>query len=219
MSDLPVYDPDAGSGLAGRADTPDDPTVAGVVLAAGLGTRFGEDNKLLATDRGEPIVARAARTLLDADLPVLAVVGHEADRVAGALAGVDHGGRLALVGNPDYRAGQATSVAAGVRAACGADAVTFALGDMPRVDPASVRRLVDAYCAGAGDALAAAHGGRRGNPVLFDRRHFPALVSLSGDRGGRRILLDGDRSALVETGDRGVLRDVDTVEDLSEGGN
>jgi molybdenum cofactor cytidylyltransferase len=50
--------------------------------------------------------------------------------------------------------------------------------------------------------------------VLFDRRHFAALADVSGDRGGRRILLSGEGSALVETGDPGVRRDIDTPEDL-----
>jgi molybdenum cofactor cytidylyltransferase len=85
---------------------------------------------------------------------------------------------------------------------------------MPRVDPDSVCALVRAYRGGAGDALAAAHGGRRGNPVLFDACHFPALASVEGDRGGREVLLSGERSALVETGDPGVRRDVDTTDDL-----
>ena len=90
----------------------------------------------------------------------------------------------------------------------------FALGDMPDVVPSSVDALIDAYGAGAGDALAAAHEGERGNPVLFDARHFDDLADVDGDVGGREILLDGDASALVETGDPGVVRDVDVPGDL-----
>ncbi|PSQ19921.1 nucleotidyltransferase family protein [Halobacteriales archaeon QS_8_69_26] len=226
---IPVVDPaDLRGGESGRSgDDSGSPTVVGVLLAAGLSTRFGERNKLLADLDGEPIVRRSARTLFGADLAaVVAVVGHQADRVmrairdpgtfgtAGDPSNSRASGRVAFVGNPDYAAGQSTSVRAGVRAVCGADAAVFALGDMPRVRPATVDALVAAYRAGAGDALAAAHGGRRGNPVLFDARHFPALADVAGDIGGREILLSGDRSVLVETGDPGVVRDVDTVEDL-----
>jgi molybdenum cofactor cytidylyltransferase len=52
--------------------------------------------------------------------------------------------------------------------------------------------------------------------VLFDERHFEALEDVSGDAGGRELLLDGDRAAIVETGDPGVVRDVDTEADLDE---
>jgi molybdenum cofactor cytidylyltransferase len=50
---------------------------------------------------------------------------------------------------------------------------------------------------------------------LFDRSHFDALADVSGDRGGREILRSGEGVALVETGDPGVRRDVDTRADLS----
>lgn len=211
---LPVVDPPgqeaaraAGEGGGDR----DAPRVAGVLLAAGTSTRFGERNKLLADAGGAPVVRRAAEALLASGVEsVVVVLGHEADRVREALAGLD----AAFVENPDYRDGQATSVRAGVEAVRGrADAAVFALGDMPFVDPGSVDALLSAYRAGAGDALAAACGGERGNPVLFDARFFDDLADVSGDTGGRRILLS--EGALVETGDPGVRRDVDEPSDLS----
>ncbi|AXG09875.1 nucleotidyltransferase family protein [Haloplanus rubicundus] len=192
-------------------DAPDEsPSVAGVLLAAGTSDRYGERNKLLETHDGDPLVRGAARTLLAAPVdPVIVVVGHEADRVAAALNGLD----VELVQNDAYATGQASSVREGMRAVPDrADAAVVALGDMPFVAPATVGRLVDAYAAGAGDALAAAHDGHRGNPVCFDRRFFDALTDVTGDVGGRSILLD--HGVLVDTGDPGVRRDVDEPSDL-----
>jgi molybdenum cofactor cytidylyltransferase len=185
-------------------------SVAGVLLAAGTSDRYGDRNKLLATHDGDPLVREVARTLLAAPVaPVVVVVGHDADRVSAALDGFD----LELVHNDAYTTGQASSVRAGVRAVRDrADAAVVALGDMPFVAPETVARLVDAYAAGAGDALAAAHDGRRGNPVCFDRRFFDALTDVTGDVGGRSILLDN--GTLVDTGDPGVRRDVDRPADL-----
>jgi molybdenum cofactor cytidylyltransferase len=191
-------------------DAADQPPVAGVLLAAGTSDRYGDDNKLLATHDGDPLVRHAARTLRDAPVdPVVVVVGHEADRVRAALAGFDPD----VAYNDDYASGQASSVRAGVAAVRDRTAaVVVALGDMPFVTPTSVDLLVDAHAAGVGDALAAAHDGRRGNPVLFGRRFFDALGDVTGDTGGRAILLEHGR--LVETGDPGVRRDVDDPEDL-----
>jgi molybdenum cofactor cytidylyltransferase len=216
---LPLVDPPTDGEMKREAgenrERGDERAVAGVLLAAGTGSRFGDANKLLAGLDGEPIVRHAARTLVEAGVdPLVAVVGYEANRTAAALDGLP----FTVVENDAYRAGQATSVRAGVRAVEDEDAdvsaAVFALGDMPRVDPASVRALVDVYRSGAWTALAAAVDGERGNPVLFDRIHFDALADVSGDRGGRRILLSSDGSALVETGDPGVRRDVDTPADL-----
>lgn len=209
---LPRLDPatvaDALDGVDG-----DRPRVVGVLLAAGTSSRFGERNKLLVALDGEPLVRHAARTLLDAALDdVVVVVGHEAEAVRAALADLD----VRFVRNPDYGDGLSTSVERGVTAASDADAAVFMPGDMPGVDPAAVDLLVDAHRAGLGTALAAAHDGRRGNPVLFDRAHFDALRAVEGDVGGRPVLLESDESALVETGVPGVVADVDTTDDLRQ---
>lgn len=219
--DVPVVSPPFEGKRSERDRTRDSSRVAGVLLAAGASTRFGDRNKLLATQGGDPLVRRAARTLLDASLdPVVAVVGHEADRVADALDGLD----VTVVVNDEYETGQASSLRAGIGALLdaeregdpdrGVDAAVIALGDMPFVDPETVASLVDAYEAGVGDALAAAHDGVRGNPVLFDRRFFDDLVDVSGDVGGREILLESGESACVAVSDPGVRRDVDEPSDL-----
>jgi len=86
---------------------------------------------------------------------------------------------------------------------------------MPFVDPASVDALVATFEATGRSALAAGHDGDRGNPVLFAAEHFDALADASGDVGGRSVLLGADDAAIVETGDSGVLRDVDRPDDLA----
>jgi molybdenum cofactor cytidylyltransferase len=190
-------------------------TVVGVVLAAGASSRFGDSNKLLAEWRDAPLVQHATRTLCDSTVDTVVVVtGHQADRVRSAVADLD----VTVVHNEVYERGQATTVERGVTAARDhdADALLFALGDMPTVRPSTVDRLVAAYRAGSWTALAAAHEGTRGNPVLFDGRHFDALGDVTGDVGGRDILLAAEDAALVETGDPGVLLDIDRPADLDD---
>lgn len=114
------------------------------------------------------------------------------------------------VRNPAYEHGQATSVATGIGALPDRiDAAVVALGDMPFVDPETVDALIATYRAGSKTALAAAYRGTRGNPVLFAANLLDDLTSISDDSGGRHVLLGNDRSALVETADPGVIRDVD----------
>ncbi|WP_436347851.1 nucleotidyltransferase family protein [Natronorubrum sp. FCH18a] len=223
--DLPVVD---GERLSEGAGTPDEndtdtdtgdgaaaPAVAGLLLAAGTSSRFGSRNKLLAAHDGEPIVRRAARTLVRSRVdPVVVVLGHEAERVRSALDGLP----VETVVNESYDTGQASSLRAGIRAIrerdgeC--DAVVVALGDMPFVDPTTVETLVDAYASRAGDAIAPVSDGVRGNPVLFDRRFFAPLTAVDGDIGGREILLESDASVLVSVADPGVRRDVDVPDDI-----
>jgi Uncharacterized MobA-related protein len=189
--------------------------VVGVVLAAGTGSRYGASNKLLAELEGRPLVCRATKSLLDAALTeVVVVLGHEADRVRDGLAGCE----VRFVENPDYAAGQSTSVGVGVEAArdVGADAVVFLPGDMPLVSSESVDHLIRAYRSGVASTLAVAHDGERGNPVLFDDQHFAALTAVDGDTGGRAVLLECDNAALLAVRDPGVRVDIDTPADLAQ---
>jgi molybdenum cofactor cytidylyltransferase len=187
-------------------------TIGGIVLAAGMGTRYDAGNKLLEAIDGEPIVHRAVRTFLDATIDsVVVVIGHETDAIRSALDGLDS----SIVVNTEYEAGQSTSMHHGVEVARKRDwdGIVFGLGDMPFVRPKSVDLLVRAERATEHTILVAAYERKRGNPTLFDAVHYDALTQIEGDTGGRPLIVGSDETALVETDDPGVVRDIDTVED------
>jgi molybdenum cofactor cytidylyltransferase len=184
----------------------------GIVLAGGEGTRFDGGNKLLATLDEAPIVSHAARSLNgEAVDHAVAIIGHDADAVRGAIEPhVDE-----IRENQAYERGQSRSVRLGTRVAGerGADAVLFLPGDMPCVDRATVDRLAAAFRDGDHTIVVPTYEGRRGNPVLFDASHFDALRDVTGDTGGR-ALLERNAAHRVPVDDPGIRIDVDTVADL-----
>lgn len=188
-------------------------TVGCVVLAAGMGTRYADGNKLLNNIDGEPIVRRAVRAFLASLDDVVVVIGHDTAAVRKALDGLD----VSLVVNKDYDQGQSTSLHCGVVVGRnrGWDAIVFGLGDMPFVRSETIDLLVRADAATDYTILAAAYDRKRGNPTLFDAVHYDALTEIEGDRGGRQLIVQSDETALVETSDPGVTRDIDTVEDYN----
>lgn len=183
-----------------------------VLLAAGRGTRFGDSPKLLADLDGRPLVRHAAEAALATGLaPVVVVLGAHAAAVRAALNGLP----LRFVENPDFAAGLSTSLRAGLAALpehC-AGAVVM-LGDMPRVAPAQITRLAAAFD-GEQAAVVPLTEGRRGNPVLLNRRRLAAeLAGLTGDRGAGPLL--AGRSDVVEiAGNAGSGLDIDTPEALA----
>ncbi|MBV0902766.1 nucleotidyltransferase family protein [Haloarcula salina] len=194
---------------------PDRSTVGGVVLAAGDSSRYGDDNKLLASVDGAPLVRHVAEAACASGLDdAVVIVGHEAEAVGAALDGFS----LSVRYNDDYAEGQSTSVRCGVAFARenGWDAAVFLLGDMPFVSPETVDRIVAAYRAGEGAIVVPRRDGQRGNPVLFDRRYFDALADVSGDRGGRDLIENEDGVRFLDVDDPGVRRDVDTEADLRD---
>ena len=191
-----------------------DPRIGAVILAAGLGTRFGAGPKMLARFAGKAMVRHAAEAALaSAARPVVAVLGAHAGTVAAALNGLD----LTLVENPDYAAGLSTSLKAGLAALPpGTEAALVLLGDMPRIGPAHLDGLIAAY-RGADprpSAVVPVRDHRRGNPVLLDLKVLKDdLATLSGDRGAGP-LLRGRTDVLEVPGDAATGFDVDRPEGL-----
>lgn len=188
---------------------------AAVILAAGLSRRAGPTNKLLRELAGKPLLLHAVEAALASRArPVVVVLGHQAEQVAPLLAGLPV--RIAI--NPAPEAGMAGSLAAGIAAVAGtAPAAFILLGDMPHVRPSTLDRLAEALDAAPARSVAVpVHGGQRGHPVLWRSRHFPELVRLTGDRGGRELIARAGNALLeLPVDDPGILADYDRPEDFS----
>jgi molybdenum cofactor cytidylyltransferase len=158
--------------------------VAGVLLAAGGAARFGRPKQLLDW-YGQPFVRHVAEMGLQAGLsPLVVVVGHAAEAVGAALAGLP----VQLVANPAWAAGQGSSVRAGVAALpAETGAALFLLADQPQAPSTLVQALVAEHAQTMAPIVAPLVAGQRSNPVLFDRQTFPDLLALQGDAGGRAL--------------------------------
>lgn len=196
------------------SENPDAPRVAAIVLAAGRSTRFGPENKLLASVQGEPMVRRAVRAALgSAAAETIVVTGHMAEAVEGALAGLP----VRFARNPDYAEGQSTSLRVGIAAVPeGCEAAVVLLGDMPLVDAATVDRVIGAYRPQAGALVVVpTHEGRRGNPVLWSRRFFRDLQGLTGDLGARSLITAHPEAVTTVEAGPAVRMDFDTPDAMA----
>lgn len=184
--------------------------IAGLLLAAGEGTRFGAD-KLLAPLLGQSVLRRSAATLAaEVDVLVVVVPSPAAARVAEVR---PFGARV--VEHPGSRAGMASSLQAGL-AALGADvdAAVVALADQPLVRRDVIRALVARWRTGGASAVAPRYRNGQGNPVLFSRAVFPALARLEGDAGARALLQSLGRAVALLPVDDDIPADVDTPDAL-----
>jgi Uncharacterized MobA-related protein len=183
--------------------------VAALVLAAGRGSRFGREGKLLQPFRGRPLVCAAVDAALTSRArPVVVVGGDQRGALDAALTGLP----VRIVANPEPDLGLSSSLRVGLRALPeGIGGAVVLLGDMPLVTEAHIDRLFDAFAAGGGEAVCVpTYEGRRGNPVLWPAVLFVRLVAIEGDRGGRAILGQLAEAAIdVAMPDDGVLIDVD----------
>jgi molybdenum cofactor cytidylyltransferase len=196
------------------AERPPGPRIGAVLLAAGQSTRMGGPNKLLAEIDGTPMVVRVARRLLASHArPIVAVLGARADEVDAALGPLP----IERVRNPDFAEGLSTSLKRGLAALPGdLDGALVCLGDMPLVAGRHLDRLIAAFNPLEGRAIVVPiRHGKRGNPVLWASRFFPAMAQLAGDVGAKHLI--GEHAELVaevEMDDDAVLVDIDTPEAL-----
>jgi len=183
--------------------------IAGVLLAAGQSRRFG-GKKLLESWRGEPLIARAARCMLDGGLRQVVVVIPEDTAMRAALSHLE----MTLVENGEPERGIGHSIALGVGALPrSAEAAMLAVADQPLMDEQLIGQLCAAYVPGA--IVTPRYGSHRGNPRLFDRRYFAELRELVGDVGGQAVAA-AHPEAIIECvfQERSGL-DVDRPEDLA----
>jgi len=214
--------------------------IAGIILAAGESSRYGQPKQLLDW-KGEPFVRAVAKTALDAGLsPVIVVTGANAEQVENAVKDLN----VVTVRNEEWRSGQASSIREGIlaltqpppslpqirqenpgfqskissvvfgggaRRAEGVGGAIFLLVDQPQVTSSVIRALMEKHAEGLYRVIAPMVIDRRGNPVLFDRSTFADLLTLEGDVGGRAIF-HKHRVEYLPWHDDALLLDVDTPE-------
>jgi CTP:molybdopterin cytidylyltransferase MocA len=186
-------------------------TVAGLLLAAGAGRRYGMP-KALARHGGRLFVERAAQTLREGGCdPVVVVLGAAADQVRAEA----RLGAAVVVDNPEWASGMGSSLGRGLRATSqlGVEAALVLLVDLPGVTPAAVRRI--AALASPDALVMAGYGPRRGHPVLLGREHWAGVAAAATGDVGARPYLAAHSSAVrvVPCDDVADDRDVDTPEE------
>ncbi len=177
---------------------------AGLVLAAGAGTRFGPEGKLLSKLDGRPVLEWSVEALCGVvELTrVVVVLGFRAEDVLARVAL----GRAEPVRCEDWADGQSASLRCGLAALDGAERVIVTLGDQPRLTPRVISLFLDAAA-----GTRAVYAGRPGHPVVLGPEQVAAAMSVDGDVGARDLLRGGP---VIEVGHLCSGRDVDTLEDL-----
>jgi molybdenum cofactor cytidylyltransferase len=184
-------------------------SAAGLILAAGAGTRFGDETKQLADLHGRPLLAYALAAMTAAVDRVVVVLGHDADTIRSRI----DFGTAEVVICEDWALGQGYSLRRGVEALPAAEAVAITLGDQPFITPAVITEALaqlDGY-----DAVRAVYDGAPGHPVVLGPRVLAAVGELEGDAGARELLARF-HVRKWEAGHLASATDIDTQEELSK---
>jgi molybdenum cofactor cytidylyltransferase len=194
---------------------------AGILLAAGLSTRFGpavSNNKLLYPFTGnKPMLLVSAEKLARVLPGSIVVINQDLLSPQSQLQANLHKLDLRIVINEQPERGMGSSIACAVRASSDATGWLIMLADMPYINEGTIR-LLAGRLQHADSIVAPEYRQRRGHPVGFGQQYKDELWALNGSAGARDIInRHKDRVELVPVDDAGVITDIDTPGDLVTG--
>lgn len=193
-----------------HADLVTDPTVV-LLLAGGFSRRFNGDKRIAFVDSRNTLLEQSISQFQDLGLRVMVCLA--ATERDDGLAAILHRGSVECLRCSRSEEGMGATLADGVEALGEVERIVVALADMPALMPETIARLLKNST--SENIVFPILNGKRGHPVVFGRRFFSQLQTLSGDRGAGKIVEDNAGSCVpLSVDDPGVLLDVDTSEDL-----
>ena len=180
---------------------------AAVIPAAGSGERFG-GAKLRADVAGVPLIERTIGSLREAGVDdIVLVVGPDTGMLTEAR-------DVTVVVNPEPARGMFSSLQTGLADVI-ADAILVLPGDMPFVLPSTIRSLVQVFEA-RGGIVSPRFTGKRGHPIVMPPIVQHSVLAADASSTLHHVLKAHPELRIdLDVDDRGVLRDVDTKEDLA----
>ena len=189
---------------------------AGIILAAGASTRFGEPKQLLRL-KDKCMLEWVLDAALHSELNrVVLVLGYSRQKILQVLGEKSLHSKLLLAINPQYKKGQSLSLNIGLsEVKDDYPAVMFLLGDQPMLNTATINILLERFWASDKDICVPSYRGKRKTPTIFGHRFYTRLMGIKGDMGARQLIDENpDRVLKVEIDNPICFFDIDTQQDF-----
>jgi molybdenum cofactor cytidylyltransferase len=189
---------------------------AGIILAAGMSTRFGRLKQTLEIE-GSTILFRVIDAVIKSDIDkVVLVLGYQEDAIKAVLGDILLNPKLKIVINPRYQEGMSTSLQCGLTEIRDEfPSIMVLMGDQPLLSHKVINILLNSFRSSDKNICVPVYKGTRGLPVCFTRMFFNDILEVTGDMGARDIIRNNPMDVLtVEIEDSNFFIDIDEEADL-----
>ena len=164
---------------------------AGIILAAGMSSRFGRLKQLLEIG-DSTILSMVIDAALESELDsVVLVLGHEADAIKASLGDKLLNNRIITASNPCYQEGMSTSLKRGLMEIKDeSPSIMVMMGDQPLLSHEVINLVLRSFRSSDKDICVPVYKGKRGLPVCFTKKYYRDILDVKGDMGAREIIRD-----------------------------
>lgn len=191
--------------------------VSVIVLAAGLSTRMGKQNKLLLPLRSKTMIETTLENIIaSSPLEIIVITGHETEKIKPVIDKLP----ITIIYNANYAGGMTTSIQQGIEHATG-KGYMICLGDMYAISAAEYsylqKQFEEAYQKDEQCICIPMHEGKKGNPVIFSA-YYKNDILQHNEMEGCKSIVQANRQHLHEINMKtsAVLQDVDYPHDYEK---
>jgi molybdenum cofactor cytidylyltransferase len=185
-----------------------------IILAAGESKRMGRP-KMLLPFNGSTMIETVLENVSGSNVDKIAVVlGDEKDAIASVIGKF----KIKSCYNENFKEGMLSSVNCAFKnLPSDYRAAMVFQGDQPFIRKEVIDTIIESYLSSEYGIVIPVYDGRRGHPILIDRKYDNEIKKLNPEIGLRELTLRFHEDVLeVKTEEPGILRDFDTYKEYLE---
>ncbi len=189
------------------------PTI--LILAAGNSSRMGSQKQLLPFKKSTLLGTVIQQCIATNTEDIYCVLGANATEIEAKNCNT----KIHFIHNTNYLRGLSTSIVKAVEVIIKKEpetsSILIVLADQPFITEAYLNQYLNLHKQKSSQVIATTYPDKIGVPALFPKKYLDALLSLKGDYGAKKLLVDIEDKLLI-TLPEDILTDIDTQEDYTQ---